>query len=210
MKVPRHILESIVYEEFVRYIGKNLNEAPKKTTPLDGEEPLEKSSGEELPPDPDAAPEEPTGMPELGGAGDEPPEIPDEQDPSDDELTQDVEGEEPVGGEIAQELQGKTIQSITADPDSKMMPGAQEIVLTFNEIPDALRILVTKTGRVKYFFKGLHNDLGTDAEGQAAQEDEYTQAPDDMGDVPQGDNIQSVDTPVPDRSEDEEEEEIEI
>ena len=209
MKVPRHILERIVYEEFVRFVGQNLIEAPKKTNPVD-DDPVEKEPDEPAIPDPEAAPEEPTGMPELGGEAD-PQEIPDDPDPADDELAQDAGLEEPVGGEIAQELQGKTIQSITADPDSKMMPGAQEIVLTFNEIPDALRILVTKTGRVKYFFKGLHNDLGTDAEGQAAQEDEYTQAPDDMGDVPAGDNIQTVDTPRPDRSEeDEDEEEIEI
>lgn len=86
-------------------------------------------------------------------------EVPDEQDPADDEIEADAEGEpEPRGDKLADELIGKTVQSVTMEPKSKILPGAQEIVLTFNEITDPLRILVGKTGQVRFFFRNsLHN-----------------------------------------------------
>lgn len=200
MKVSRQLLEKIVYEEFIKFVRGNLSEAPKSTDPLDPEF----SDDEEIP-DPDSAPEEPTGMPELGT--EDPPQVPDEPDPADDQLAKDDAGEEPpIGGSIASDVQGKTIQSITMDNDSKMIPGATEVVLTFNEIPDALRIMVTKTGRVKFFFRGLHNDVGGPGEDST---DEYTQAPDDIDDVPEGDNITVPNTPNP-SDDDDDTEEIEI
>jgi hypothetical protein len=56
-------------------------------------------------------------------------------------------------------VQGKTLQSITASPKSKVLPGAQEIELQFDGSPDPLRILVTKAGQIRFFLKGLHNKL---------------------------------------------------
>ena len=65
-----------------------------------------------------------------------------------------------TGGEIASQVTGKTIQSITMEPKSKILPGAQELTLTFKEIPDPLKVLITKTGMVKFFMKnGIHNKL---------------------------------------------------
>jgi hypothetical protein len=99
----------------------------------------------------------------------EPPEQPIEKEPADDDLSQqaadapdepdDKESEKP-GGDVSDGVTGKTIQSLTLEPKSKLMPGAQEIVLTFNEIPEPLKILISKAGTVKYFWRGgLHNQL---------------------------------------------------
>lgn len=89
--------------------------------------------------------DEPTADPEL------------EKDVADPEAAEDAE--DITGGEIADQVTGKTIQSITMEPKSKTLPGAQEIVLTFNEIQDSLKILVMKSGQVKFYFKGLHNKV---------------------------------------------------
>jgi hypothetical protein len=85
-------------------------------------------------------------------------EVPDEEDPADDEIEADVEDDESKPSGFSDELVGKTIQSVTREPKSKILPGAEEIVLTFNEITDPLRILVSKTGQVRFFFRNaLHN-----------------------------------------------------
>jgi hypothetical protein len=217
MKIKRETLERIVYEEFIRYLGESLNEAPKAEMGTADELPPEEEEFPEDPvPDPENAPEEPTGMPELG---DEPNEIPGGDEEADDELEKDVEGEDddgPVEGGIADQVQGKTIQSISMDPKSKMMPGATEIVLTFSDIPDALRILVTQTGRVKFFFRGLHNDLGdvTGFQGDAdmkpdADEMEMDPATGEMP-VPGEEEMPPIDAdgeplPTPEMPDDEEE-----
>jgi hypothetical protein len=62
-------------------------------------------------------------------------------------------------GAVNNEMSGKTIQSISIDPKSKILPGAKEIILSTNESTDALRILVTATGSVKFFYKGQIHDL---------------------------------------------------
>jgi hypothetical protein len=79
--------------------------------------------------------------------------------PEDKEIESDAYGEESKPGDkLSNELVGKTVQSMTMEPSSKLLPGAQEIVLTFNEITDPLRILVGKTGKVSFFFRNsLHN-----------------------------------------------------
>jgi hypothetical protein len=67
-------------------------------------------------------------------------------------------GEEPSGA-VNDELSGKTVQAITIEPKSKVLPGAKEVVITFNESTDALRILVTSTGTVKFFWRGQLHDI---------------------------------------------------
>ena len=63
-------------------------------------------------------------------------------------------------GRVQQELEGKSIQSISFEPKSKVLPGAKEVVLTFANSTDPLKILISKSGDVKYFFKNaLHNKL---------------------------------------------------
>lgn len=117
----------------------------------------EKPSGDQEPPEDSPVPKDD----DDDGA---PEEVPTGDDPSDDELTRDVtdpdsENEEP-GGDVSDEVTGKTIQSITYEPESKMMAGAQELVLQFEEIPHPLRVIIGKSGLVKFFFRGsVHNEL---------------------------------------------------
>ena len=123
---------------------------------------------------PDIAPEvgdKDTPTPDGEDPPDEEPgdtDIPDEDvpagdDPSDTELSQDVEDpaeEEPEGSDITKEIAGRSVQSITMEPESKLMPGAKEIVIQFEEIPQPLRILIGRSGVIKYHFKGtVHNEL---------------------------------------------------
>lgn len=180
LKLKRNVLERIVQEELHRFIAEQLNEAPpSRGTVLDDEQ-----TEDELP-TPGGAPEEqlPTDSP-APEAGDEMGDLPDEdtggdelptgEEPADDELEADVAGDEDSGaepGSVAAELEDKTIESVSMEEDSKIMPGAMEIVLTFRENPDALRLLVTKTGKVKIFYKGLHNDFSSPVEQIPGDED---------------------------------------
>jgi hypothetical protein len=92
---------------------------------------------------------------EENGPGDAPdssedePEEPDTEEPNPDEPT----------GAVNDEISGKTVQALTIEPKSKVLPGAKEVVLAFNESTDALRILVTATGQVKFFWRGQLHDL---------------------------------------------------
>lgn len=189
LKLKREHLERIVVEELTRYIAEQLNEAPPgRGTVLDDE-----PSEDEMPPSPeDAPPEQMPGdspAPEAGGdlplpdaAGGEEGagELPTGDEPADDDLEADVAGAEESGAEpgtVAAELEGKTIESVSMEEDSKIMPGATEVVLSFHETPDALRLLITKTGKIKVFYKGLHNDFSSAVEQIPGESDE-----DDLGD----------------------------
>jgi hypothetical protein len=105
--------------------------------------------------------------PEDGPEDIAPPEmdIPD-QGPEDDALAADAADDSPedpkekASQKISDVLVGKTIQSVSEDPESKILPGASEIVITFDQITDPLKILVTKTGKRVYWFRGsVHNML---------------------------------------------------
>lgn len=165
MKLKREQLERIVYEELTRYIAAQLQEAaPGVQTALDDEPPKPEDAPEEQLPDTSPA-EEP---------GDEPEELPTGEEPADDDLEADAAGEEGSGAEpgtLAAELEGKTVESVSMDEDSKIMPGATEVVISFHETPDALRLLLTKTGKVKIFYKGLHNDFGSPVEQVPGEEE---------------------------------------
>lgn len=179
LKMKREILERIVYEEFINSIAEQLNEAPPgRGTVLDDE------PEDELP-TPDAAPEEQlpgsSPAPEAGdedpnmalGSGEE-PELPTGDEPADDDLEADLAGDEESGAEpgtVAAELENKTIESVSMEEDSKIMPGATEFVVTFRDSPDALRLLLTKSGKFKIFYKGLHNDLNSPVEQMPGEEE---------------------------------------
>ena len=60
---------------------------------------------------------------------------------------------------LSNELSNKIIQSITFEPKSKIIPGAQEVVLTFGDTPDPFKILIQKTGKIAYYYRGLRNTL---------------------------------------------------
>lgn len=87
-------------------------------------------------------------------------DAPDDADPSDDDAldTDGDAGEEPSGA-IANDITGKSVQGISIEPDSKILPGAREVVLTFQESTDALHILVTPTGQMKFFWRGGLHDM---------------------------------------------------
>jgi hypothetical protein len=173
LKIKRDLLERIVQEELVKFIAEQLNEGPgdasRGTVLDDDEEQLLLDEPEDDIPGPGKGSEEslPTDSPvddEATAADDgDIPELPTDGEEADVDLDALEAGEEPPSeeeeGTVAGELNGKTVDKISVDEDSKIMPGATEIVFTFRENPDALRILITKTGKVKYFYRGLHNSL---------------------------------------------------
>ena len=172
VKISKSLLEQIVLEELVNHLHRQLHEAaPTRGTVLD-DEPEDKI------PDPEDAPEETlpsdSPAPEAGDDPGEPAELPDGEDDADTDLDALQAGEEPPSeeeeGTVAGELSGKTVEHIEVDEDSKIMPGATEIVFTFRENPDALRILVTKTGQIKYFYRGLHNELDSEVSPMPADD----------------------------------------
>lgn len=100
---------------------------------------------------------------DLDGDGnpDTEPEDPTDGEGPDDEEAIDADGtagEEPSGA-VNDELSGKIVQAITIEPKSKVLPGAKEVVLTFSDTTDALRVLITATGQVKFFWRGQLSDL---------------------------------------------------
>lgn len=170
MKIKRSVLERIIREELAAH-AKALIEAQVEDAQSDN---AEKEKGP--PKDDKKAKDEPkkepkkSAAPPADDAGAEPPDpsaLPAPEEPADDELEKQAadatdgeeEADEVTGGKIADQLTGKTVQSISMEPKSKLLPGAQEIVVTFDQIPDPLRILVNKSGQVKFYFKGLHNEL---------------------------------------------------
>lgn len=167
LKISRQLLEQIVLEELVLHLHEQLNEAPPGRGTVLDDEPRDELPDEDQVPSPGRAPEEPkpatSPAPEAGDEPGEPADLPAGEEEADADLDALEAGEEPPSeeeeGTVAGELSGKTIENVTVDEDSKIMPGATEIVLTFRESPDALRLLITKTGRIKYFYRGLHNDL---------------------------------------------------
>jgi type IV secretory pathway VirB10-like protein len=173
MKIKRSVLERMIKEALAAHVAR-LTEAPKKPSEPGIEDAdkekkkpdqaKEKDVKKDAPPDKPKSKEDPTAPADQSVA----PELPTEDEPADKELDKDVakkdageveDAEDVTGGEIADEIAGKTVQSITMEPKSKIMPGAQEIVITFDQIPDPLRILINKSGVVKFYYKGLHNEL---------------------------------------------------
>lgn len=116
---------------------------PRKPTTADAEDsPSPKGEG---PPGPQVDPETDPGL---------------NADPSDDEGIDAAgnAGEEPSGA-VNNEISGKVVQAITIEPQSKVLPGAKEIVISFNDSTDALRILVTATGQAKFFWRNQLHDV---------------------------------------------------
>lgn len=180
LKMKRDILERIVHEEFIRSIAEQLNEAPpSRGTVLDDEPedelPLPGDGPEEALPTDSPAPEAGDEDPNMALGSGEEPELPTGDEPADDDLEADLAGDEESGAEpgtVAAELENKTIESVSMEEDSKIMPGATEFVITFRESPDALRLLLTKSGKFKIFYKGLHNDLNSPVEQMPGEEEE--------------------------------------
>lgn len=81
----------------------------------------------------------------------------DEPDPEaiDPEGTDGEEG----GGQVNDFVQGKTVQSVALVPKSKILPGAHEVVFSFNETTEPLKLLITPTGTCKFLVNGALMDL---------------------------------------------------
>lgn len=177
MKIPRGQLEQIIKEEIAAHIGR-LFEAPKvgisdaqsdhKTKEdRSAKDAKEKEKSPENKPDRDAKnakakeADHPENTPEKDVGAD--PADQDLESEPDDTGDDEKAAEDDVGPEdtkkVSDELVGKTVQSITANPKSKLMPGAMEIVIQFDQIPEPLKILIGKSGTVKYYFRGLHNEI---------------------------------------------------
>lgn len=171
MKVKVSSLRKIIGEEFKKLRESGLipeEDGSEKKDPKDKEEKPEKKDSSKEPKKGDAekgkekksSPKAPAKPPQ-----EDPEDLPIDDEPADQELEDETGPEEEEGekkkakSRISSELVGKSIQSISMDPQSKVLPGAQEIVLTFDQVPDALRILVTKTGKVAFYYRGLHNEL---------------------------------------------------
>ena len=129
--------------------------------------------------DPDAVekgePEDDDGLgdkPRVAKPGEPPEPQPDEADPSEpnpaddaaeldkqDALDMDGDAAAP-SGKVNREVDGKTIQSISVEEDSKLVPGAHEVVVTLDDVADPLRIIVApKSGRMSFFWRGQMHDL---------------------------------------------------
>lgn len=177
IRMPKGRARQIVIEELARH-ARSLLEADGAPDVEDAED--QKGKKKKIEPASKGQPDNRAGKP-VGQKDASPPKSPDEpaevpgdaeekpstDDPADDDLDKQAAGEEEdddeVGAEdtekVSDELVGKTIQSISANPKSKMMPGAMEIVFQFDQIPEPLKILVQKSGKVVYYFKGLHNEI---------------------------------------------------
>lgn len=83
----------------------------------------------------------------------------DEEENADDAVDADGDGGEEPSGAVNDEIEGKTVQAVTIEPESQVLPGAKEVVVSFNETTDPLRILVTPTGETKFFWRGQIHDL---------------------------------------------------
>lgn len=135
--------------------GSGKRKRPKKPSTADAED--SPSPRGEPPPGPGAEPDEPADDPE--GSDDVPDDAADASDDAEDALDPDGDSAEDPTGAVNNELSGKTIQAVTVEPQSKILPGAKEVVVTFRETSDALRVLITATGQVKFFLGGELHDL---------------------------------------------------
>lgn len=119
--------------------------SPTGSSPdLDQEEDPDGSAVDGEQPDPDAAEQ----------ADDE-----EEEQNADDAIDPEGDSGEEPSGAVNDEVSGKTVQAITIEPESEVLLGSKEIVLAFNESTDVLRICVTQTGEVKFFWRGQLHDL---------------------------------------------------
>lgn len=169
LKLKRSQVERIVREELLTVMREMLGEAgDEKEKEKDPEVGGAEKDNDNVDPSSQAG----NKAPKVGAKAPDAPvdsgdtDVPDEEvpvgdDPADDDLEAQVDDEdEPEGGDISDDIVGKQVQSISSVDDSEMMPGAKEVVIQFEGVPNPLRILIGKSGTVKYHYKGrLFNSL---------------------------------------------------
>lgn len=175
MKIKKSRIEEIIREELTLHLKELLttevaevatadedNTDKEPDTPAKNSAPTVGAKKDDVVPDGDQ--ESPKDKPTDDNEK-ETEEVPVSDGPDDDKISQDVEEPEPedekdIGGDISNDLIGKQLQSITMEPESKMMPGAREITIQVENYPHPLKILLGKSGLIKFFYKGsLHNEL---------------------------------------------------
>jgi len=175
MKIKKSRIEEIIREELASHIGSLLvmeaapavagadddNDDSEPDQPAKNSAPTVGAKNDVVPDGDQETPEDkPTDAPDG-----EDQEVPVGDDPADDQISKDVEEPEPededdIGGDISDSIVGKSVQSVTMEPESKMMPGAREITIQFESDPHPLKILLGKSGMIKFHYKGsLHNEL---------------------------------------------------
>ena len=153
MQISRERFGRIIREEFIRFI----KEAEENETDIADAEQDSNGKGAPIAADP-KTPVKP--QPKGGQASASPKEDPKPDPTAKGEELAAVEDEADVtGGKISSTVVGKTIQSISLEPKSKILPGAKELVITFDQLTDPLRVLITSRGEIKFFFRGIHNEL---------------------------------------------------
>jgi hypothetical protein len=170
MNISRKRLAEIVTEEVRRRL-RELVESDDDDLPVKKvRKPGVSSADQEDPPDagnpesPNAtvgSPDASMGAPEGGDQPDADPDGPavDGSSPDPEAVDKGGDAGEDPSGSVSDELSGKTVQALSINPKSKILPGAKEIVMTFNETTDSLVVLVTGTGEVKFFWKGQLHDI---------------------------------------------------
>lgn len=149
--------------------GSGKRKRPKKPSTADAED--SPSPRGEPPPGPGAErpedesePDEPEGDPE-GSDDNASGDAAGASDDAEDALDPEGDAAEDPTGAVNNEIAGKVIQAVTIEPQSKILPGAKEVVITFGDSSDALRILISKAGHdeegppVKFFWRGHLHDL---------------------------------------------------
>lgn len=84
-------------------------------------------------------------------------EIPPEEVPSPIEDKEQTEKQGVIS--LSKDLEGKSIQSVVLDTKSKTLPGAKEVVISFNDTPEPLKILVQQNGNISFMFKGIRHAI---------------------------------------------------
>lgn len=173
MNISQKRLAEIVSEEVRRRLRELVEAGEDDGEPLPkkkGRKPGVASADQEDPPDagnptsPDAitgSPDPAAGSPEGGSGAEDDPDGPavDGDAPDPDAIDADGDAGEDPSGAVSDELSGKTVQALSINPRSEILPGAKEVILTFNETTDDLKVLVTGTGQVKFFWKGQLHDI---------------------------------------------------
>jgi len=174
LRIDRRRLAEIVAEE-VRARLRELVEGPKRGDDDDeegGGAPDVASADQEDPPSadvpsspgatvgsPDPARDSPEGG-QQGAEDDTSGAAVDGNQPDPDALDKDGDSGEDGSGAVNDDLSGKTVQGISINPKSEILPGAKEVVLTFNETTDQLVILfMGPSDQIKFFWKNQLHDL---------------------------------------------------
>lgn len=160
MRITRTKLEGIIFEEVSRRIAEVIGLAEDKPeTRAADEEPAKKKTGGPKAPKVRGPEDRQDAETDPDFASDNSDE---EQDAAQDEmdaLDTAGDGAGDPSGLVNKEISGKTVQAITINPKSDRLPDAKEILVTFNETTDPLKILVTSTGKVVFLWRERLHDL---------------------------------------------------